>query len=189
MILLIDNYDSFVHNLARYVRELGFHERVVRNDAISLEQVAAFNPSHIILSPGPCTPDKAGISLDLVQRFARDIPILGVCLGHQAIGQAFGGEIVRAIRPAHGKTALVRHDGRGIFQRIPSPLNVACYHSLAVRGQHLPECLTVTATTEEGEIMGIQHRYFPTFGLQFHPESILTECGYQFMSNFLRGEW
>jgi len=184
VILLIDNYDSFVHNLARYVRELGFSEEVVRNDAISLEQIAALNPSHIILSPGPCTPDEAGICLDLIRRFAPSIPILGVCLGHQAIGQAFGATLTRAINPTHGKASLIEHDGAGIFQDLPQPLKVGRYHSLAVGSAQVPDCLRITATAADGDIMGLRHRVYPSIGLQFHPESILTDGGHRLLLNF-----
>ncbi|MBA2648913.1 MAG: aminodeoxychorismate/anthranilate synthase component II [Legionella sp.] len=188
MILLIDNYDSFVHNLARYVRELGFREQIRRNDEITLEQIEAFKPSHIIISPGPCTPKEAGITLDIIRHFASHIPILGVCLGHQAIGQAFGGHVVRAINPTHGKASFIHHDGQGIFQNLPNLLKVGRYHSLAVSKEHLPACLMITATAADGEIMGLQHRTYPTIGLQFHPESILTEQGHQLLSNFLKNK-
>lgn len=188
MILLIDNYDSFVHNLARYVRELGFIEVVQRNDAITIEQIETLGPSHIIISPGPCTPDDAGISLSVIQHFAKTIPILGICLGHQAIAQAFGGEIIRAKQPTHGKASAVTHNQQGIFKGLPNPFKAARYHSLAVNHKNLPTCLEITATTEDDEIMGLQHHRYPTVGVQFHPESILTEGGYQLMSNFLNAE-
>lgn len=185
MILLIDNYDSFVYNLARYVRELGFTEMVKRNDAITLNEIEALNPSHIIISPGPCTPNEAGVCLSLIQYFAEYIPILGICLGHQAIGQAFGGEVVRAKQPTHGKASSVSHQQQGIFRDLPSPFKAARYHSLAVCKDTLPTCLQITASTEDGEIMGLQHQNYPTVGLQFHPESILTEHGHQLLLNFL----
>lgn len=184
MILLIDNYDSFVHNLARYVRELGFVTSVQRNDAITLKQIEALNPSHIILSPGPCTPNEAGISLAVIHHFAKHIPILGVCLGHQAIGQAFGGEIIQAKTPTHGKASSINHNAKGIFQGLPTPMNVGRYHSLSVNAHNLPECLKITATTDDDEIMAFQHQTYPTVGVQFHPESILTEHGHQLLSNF-----
>lgn len=185
MILLIDNYDSFVYNLARYVRELGYHEQVCRNDAITIEQIEALQPSHIILSPGPCAPKDAGITLEVIHHFAKDIPILGVCLGHQAIGEAFGGQVVSATRPTHGKASLIQHDQAGIFQNLPTPLRVGRYHSLAVSKEQLPACLAITATAADGEIMGLQHRHYPVVGVQFHPESILTEHGHKLLSNFL----
>lgn len=188
MILLIDNYDSFVHNLARYVRELGFQEQVSRNDAITLEQIETLKPSHIILSPGPCTPNEAGITLDVIRHFAPDIPILGVCLGHQAIGQAFGGEVIPAMHPMHGKASSIEHNGLGIFRGLSHPLKVARYHSLAVNKENLPSCLTVTATTSDGEIMSLQHKIHPTFGVQFHPESVLSEQGHQLLLNFIMSE-
>lgn len=185
MILLIDNYDSFVHNLARYIRELGLITNVQRNDALTLAQIEALNPSHIILSPGPCTPNEAGITLDVIHYFAKHIPILGVCLGHQAIGQAFGGEIIPAKTPTHGKASFINHNKTGIFQDLPTPMSVGRYHSLAVNPLNLPNCLEVTATTEDGEIMAFQHQTYPTIGVQFHPESILTEHGHQLINNFI----
>ncbi len=184
MVLVIDNYDSFVHNLARYVRELGWPTEVVRNDALSLDDVAAMAPSHIVISPGPCTPAEAGISVDLVRRFGAEIPILGVCLGHQAIGQAYGGKILRALRPMHGKAGPLRHDQRFIFAGLPNPLCVVRYHSLVVAEDGLPTCLEVTARSDEGEIMALRHREHPVTGLQFHPESVLTQCGYDILRNF-----
>lgn len=183
MILLIDNYDSFVYNLARYVRELGRDALVRRHDAISLSDIASLNPSHIILSPGPCTPREAGISTDVVRRFSPNIPILGVCLGHQCIGEAFGGRIVRAEKPMHGKVSTVMHDGSGVFAGLPSPMHVTRYHSLIIDAA--PEALSVTAWTEGHEIMAVRHREYPTIGVQFHPESALTEYGYQMLANFL----
>ncbi|MFI4956174.1 MAG: anthranilate synthase component II [Gammaproteobacteria bacterium] len=185
MILLIDNYDSFVHNLARYVRELGHETQVIRNDALTLEDIAVLAPTHIIFSPGPCTPNEAGITLSAITYFAGRIPMLGVCLGHQAIGQAFGGKVVRAQKPSHGKSALIQHTGTGIFVGLPQPLRVGRYHSLAVSREGLPECLTVTASTDDGEIMALQHRDYPIVGVQFHPESILTEGGYSLLKAFL----
>lgn len=185
MILLIDNYDSFVYNLARYVRELGRDTLVRRHDAISLPEIASLSPSHIILSPGPCTPREAGISTDVVRQFSPTIPILGVCLGHQCIGEAFGGHIVRAEKPMHGKVSAITHDGSGIFRGLPSPLRVTRYHSLVI--DTAPEALKVTARSDTGEIMAVQHRDHPTIGVQFHPESALTEYGYRMLATFLGG--
>jgi anthranilate synthase/aminodeoxychorismate synthase-like glutamine amidotransferase len=187
VILLIDNYDSFVYNLARYVRELGHHAVVRRHDAITLDEIALVSPSHIILSPGPCTPREAGISTDVVRRFAPNIPILGVCLGHQCIGDAFGGRIIRAARPMHGKVSLVTHDGSGIFAGIPSPFRATRYHSLVIEPESIPSDLRVTARTDSGEIMAVEHRVYPTVGVQFHPESALTEYGYRILATFLSG--
>jgi len=185
MILVIDNYDSFVHNLARYVRELGWATDVVRNDAIDLAGIAARRPSHIVISPGPCTPNEAGISCALIERFGRTTPILGVCLGHQCIGQAFGGKVVRARRPMHGKSSLIRHDESDIFVGLPNPLRAARYHSLVVAKEGLPADLAITAESAEGEIMALRHRRWPVVGLQFHPEAVLTEHGYDLLRNFL----
>jgi anthranilate synthase/aminodeoxychorismate synthase-like glutamine amidotransferase len=185
MILVIDNYDSFVHNLARYIRELDWATQIVRNDAIDLACVTRLAPSHIVISPGPCTPNEAGISMDLVRSFAPTIPILGVCLGHQCIGQAFGGKIVRARRPMHGKTSLIRHDAADVFLDLPNPLRATRYHSLVVTKDGLPADLVATAESEEGEIMALRHRRWPTVGLQFHPEAVLTERGYDLLDNFL----
>ena len=188
MILLIDNYDSFVHNLARYVRELGWEAIVRRNDAVTLGEIEALAPSHIIISPGPCTPAEAGISTELVRRFGESTPILGVCLGHQCIGAAYGGDIVRAGQPVHGKTSVVVHDGSGIFAGIPSPLRVARYHSLVIARPSLPGPLRVLATSrDDGEIMAVEHREHPVVGVQFHPESAATEYGYAMLDRFLRG--
>jgi anthranilate synthase/aminodeoxychorismate synthase-like glutamine amidotransferase len=185
VILVIDNYDSFVHNLARYLRELGRSTQVVRNDGVSLDEIAALKPSHIVISPGPCTPNEAGISVATVRRFGPSIPILGVCLGHQSIGQAFGGRIVRARRPMHGKTSMIRHNGAGIFAGLPNPLRATRYHSLVVAKEDLPEDLVITAESQEGEIMALAHRRHPIVGLQFHPEAVLTEHGYDLLRNFL----
>ena len=185
MILLIDNYDSFVHNLARYIRELGWPTNVVRNDAVDLATIERLSPSHIVISPGPCTPNEAGISIALIERFSSRIPILGVCLGHQCIGQAFGGKVVRARRPMHGKTSLIRHDGIGIFAGLPNPLRATRYHSLVVAKEGLPDDLMITAESEEGEIMALRHRRWPVVGLQFHPEAVLTEHGHDLLQNFL----
>ena len=189
MILLIDNYDSFVHNLARYVRELGWEADVRRNDAITLDEVGRLRPSHIIISPGPCTPAEAGIATDLVRRFGPSTPILGVCLGHQCIGAAYGGDIVRAGQPVHGKTSVIAHDGSSIFAGLPSPLRVARYHSLVIARPSLPPALRVLATArDDGEIMAVEHREHPVVGVQFHPESAASEYGYAMLDRFLRGD-
>jgi para-aminobenzoate synthetase component 2 len=185
MILIIDNYDSFVFNLARYVEELGYSYEVYRNDKISLAEVATKNPSHIILSPGPCTPNEAGICLSLIESFMDKIPILGVCLGHQALAQACGAKIVRASKPMHGKADDIVHDGSRLMQGLPNPLKVGRYHSLIVDPSSVPDVLHVTAYSSSGEIMAIEHRQFPAFGVQFHPESVLTECGYEILNRFL----
>ncbi len=186
MILLIDNYDSFVFNLARYVAELGHDYQVVRNDQISLKQITALAPTHIILSPGPCSPNEAGITLDVVSTFLDKIPLLGVCLGHQAIGQACGGKVVRAATPKHGKSSLITHHNQGLFSGLPNPLRVARYHSLIVEQKSLPACLEVTAWTADHEIMALKHRDYPVFGVQFHPESVLTEHGHHLLTMFLK---
>ncbi len=185
MILLIDNYDSFVYNLARYVRELGATPMVRRHDAVTPEEIEALRPSHIIISPGPCSPQEAGVSTEVVRRLGASIPILGVCLGHQCIGAAYGGEIVRAGRPMHGKTSQIHHDGSGIFEGLPSPFPATRYHSLVIAPGSLPPMLRVTATSEDGEIMAVQHREHPVIGVQFHPESVLTEHGYAMLAHFL----
>jgi anthranilate synthase component 2 len=187
MLLMLDNYDSFTYNLVQYLSELGADVRVYRNDAITLDEVALLAPSQIVISPGPCTPSEAGISVPLIQRFAGQIPILGVCLGHQAIGQAFGGRIVRAQRVMHGKISPVTHDGRGVFKDIPAPFAVTRYHSLAIERASLPESLEVTATSDDGEIMGVRHCRHAVAGVQFHPEAILTEHGRRLLANFLEG--
>lgn len=185
MILLIDNYDSFVHNLARYVGELGHQRCVVRNDAMSVDEIAALSPHAIILSPGPCRPEQAGVSLDIVRMLAAHIPILGVCLGHQVIAQSFGGAVRRAAQPRHGKPSQVSHNGAGVFAGLPNPLQAGRYHSLAVEiPEHSP--LEITARAEDGEIMAVAHRVLPVYGVQFHPESILTEGGHTMLDNFLR---
>jgi len=189
MILVIDNYDSFVHNLARYVRELGGEADVRRNDSLTLDEVASLAPSHIILSPGPCTPREAGISIELVRRFGADVPILGVCLGHQCIGAAYGADIVRAGRPVHGRTSNVAHAGTGIFTGLPSPLRAARYHSLVIAPASLPPALRVIATAEDDqEIMAVEHTAHPVTGVQFHPESAASEYGYAMLDRFLHGE-
>ena len=185
MVLLIDNYDSFVYNLARYVRELGSTPLVRRQDAITLDEVEALAPSHIIISPGPCSPKEAAISCEIVRRFGPATPVLGVCLGHQCIGAAYGGEIVRAGRPMHGKTSHIRHDGNGIFCGLPNPFLATRYHSLVIAPGSLPPELRVTATSDDGEIMAVEHREHPVIGVQFHPESVLTEYGYHMLARFL----
>jgi anthranilate synthase/aminodeoxychorismate synthase-like glutamine amidotransferase len=185
MLLMIDNYDSFTFNLVQYFGELGAEVLVHRNDALTLDQIEAWAPDHIVISPGPCTPNEAGICVPLIQRFAGKIPILGVCLGHQAIGQAFGGTIVRAGRVMHGKLDWVKHDGRGVFAGIASPVTVTRYHSLAIAADSVPACLEVTARTDDGEIMGVRHLEHAVEGVQFHPEAILTEHGHEMLRNFL----
>ena len=187
MILLIDNYDSFVYNLARYVRELGEDSVVRRHDETTPEEIDALGPSHIIISPGPCSPGEAGISTDVVRRFGPTIPILGVCLGHQCIGAAYGAGIVRAARPMHGKASRIHHDGRGLFAGLPNPFAAARYHSLVISRSNLPAELSVTASAEDGEIMAVEHTRHPVIGLQFHPESVLTEYGYVLLDRFLHG--
>jgi len=187
MILLIDNYDSFVYNLARYVRELGQTPLVRRHDAISPEEILELGPSHIIISPGPCSPSEAGISTDVVRRLGPTIPILGVCLGHQCIGAAYGAEIVRAGRPMHGKTSRIHHSGTGLFTGLPSPFQATRYHSLVIAPASVPPELEITATSEDGEIMAVRHTRFPVYGVQFHPESVLTEHGYRLLDHFLHG--
>ncbi len=186
MLLMIDNYDSFTYNLVQYLGELGQDVRTVRNDAITLDEIERLAPERIVISPGPCTPNEAGISVPLLRHFASRLPILGVCLGHQAIGAAFGGRIVRARELMHGKTSLIEHTGKGVFEGLPSPFTVIRYHSLAIERASLPECLEITATTADGEIMGVRHRELPIEGVQFHPESILTEHGHALLRNFLR---
>lgn len=186
MILLIDNYDSFVHNLARYFVRLEQETRVVRNDEMSVEAMRQLNPQAIVISPGPCTPAEAGCSVEVIRTFHRDVPVLGICLGHQAIGAAFGGVIARASEPRHGRTSLIEHDGAGLFAGIPSPLTVCRYHSLAIDQQTLPPELRVTARAADGTIMALQHVTAPLFGLQFHPEAALTEHGYAMLANFLK---
>ena len=185
MLLVIDNYDSFTYNLVQYLGELGQQLRVVRNDAMSVEEIVALKPERIVISPGPCTPKEAGISVETIKRLAGSIPILGVCLGHQSIGEAFGGEVVRAERLMHGKTSMIRHDQRTVFRNLPNPFEATRYHSLIVRRETLPSCLEISAETAEGEIMGLRHRTYPIEGVQFHPESILTRPGKDLLRNFL----
>jgi anthranilate synthase component II len=186
MLLMIDNYDSFTYNLVQYLGELGEDVRVYRNDQISLDAIASLAPDYIVISPGPCTPNEAGISVPLIERFAGDIPILGVCLGHQSIGQAFGGRIVHAAKVMHGKTSAIRHEGKGVFAGLANPLTATRYHSLVIERASLPECLEVIAWSDDGEIMGVRHRELAVEGVQFHPESILTEAGHDLLQNFLR---
>jgi len=185
MLLMIDNYDSFTYNLVQYLGELGEDVRTLRNDEVTLDEVDAMAPARIVISPGPCTPAEAGISVPLLQRFGGRVPILGVCLGHQAIGAAFGGQVVRAQTVMHGKTSPVTHTGAGVFHGLPSPFTVTRYHSLAIERKSLPDCLEITAWTDDGEIMGVRHKEFAVQGVQFHPESILTEHGHALLKNFL----
>lgn len=185
MILVVDNYDSFTYNLVHYLAELGARTHVVRNDDLTVEEAWALQPEAVLLSPGPCAPDQAGICLSLIETAAETMPILGVCLGHQSIGQAFDGEVVRAKTLMHGKTSPILHEGRGVFGGLPSPFTATRYHSLAVRRETLPDVLEVTAWTEDGEIMGLSHRTRPIHGVQFHPESIATEHGHAMIANFL----
>ena len=184
MILIIDNYDSFVYNIGRYIRQLGVETIIKRNDELNIAQIKQLAPSHIIISPGPCTPNEAGISLEIIKYFANKIPLLGICLGHQAMGQAYGGKIIRALKPMHGKTSLIMHHQKNIFNHIKNPLIVMRYHSLIVTD--LPAELIITAKSEQDEIMALQHIKYPVYGLQFHPESILTESGYELLKNFLK---
>ncbi len=185
MILVIDNYDSFTYNLVQYLGELGQEPQVWRNDKITLEEIEELAPERIVISPGPCTPNEAGISIDVVNHFSGKLPILGVCLGHQSIGQAFGGLVVRAERLMHGKTSMIEHDGLSIYGGVPSPFEATRYHSLIVERSTLPDCLEISAETREGEIMGLRHKEYPVEGVQFHPESILTSEGKNILSNFL----
>jgi len=185
MILVVDNYDSFTYNLVHYLNELGAETLVHRNDALSAEEVIALKPEGVLLSPGPCTPNEAGLCLDLLAKAPADLPIFGVCLGHQAIGQAFGGEVIRAATLMHGKTSPMRHTGKGVFAGLPDPFTATRYHSLSVRRETMPDVLEITAWTEDGEVMGVQHVSRPIFGVQFHPESIATEGGHALLANFL----
>jgi anthranilate synthase component 2 len=185
MLLMIDNYDSFTWNIAQFFGELGEDVRVFRNDAITLKEITALSPTHLVIGPGPCTPSQAGISLDVIRAFAGKIPLLGVCLGHQSIGEAFGGKVVHAKRLMHGKLSAVRHDGAGVFRGLPSPLPCTRYHSLAVERETLPDCLEITAWAQDGEIMGLRHRELAVEGVQFHPESVLSEHGHDLFRNFL----
>jgi anthranilate synthase/aminodeoxychorismate synthase-like glutamine amidotransferase len=185
MLLVIDNYDSFTYNLVQYLGELGEDVEVYRNDRITVAEIRDLGPRHIVISPGPCTPNEAGISVQVVRELGGEIPLLGVCLGHQSIGQAFGGKVVRAASLMHGKTSMIYHDGRGVFRGLPNPFEATRYHSLAVERASLPEVLEVTAHTEDGEIMGLRHRERAIEGVQFHPESILTRVGKDLLRNFL----
>jgi len=185
LILVIDNYDSFVHNLVHYIEDLGAKTEVVRNDALSVRDALKMKPRAIVLSPGPCTPNEAGICLQLLAEAPNDLPILGVCLGHQAMGQAFGGDVIRAKAMLHGKVSPVMHRGGGVFRGLPSPFNATRYHSLAIRRETIPDCLEITAWTEDGVIMGVRHKEKPIHGVQFHPESILSEHGHALLKNFL----
>lgn len=187
MILVIDNYDSFTYNLVQYLGELGAEVRVFRNDELSAAEVEALRPSHVVLSPGPCTPEEAGVTLPVIERLGASTPILGVCLGHQAIGQAFGGKVVRAKQVMHGKVSRIRHDGHGVFSQIENHFSATRYHSLAVERGTLPRELLITAEADDGEIMGLRHRSLPIEGVQFHPEALLTEHGHKMLQNFIAG--
>jgi anthranilate synthase/aminodeoxychorismate synthase-like glutamine amidotransferase len=189
MILVIDNYDSFTYNLVQYLGEMGEELVVYRNDEITVDEIERMAPDRIVISPGPCTPNEAGVSVETIRRLAGKIPLLGVCLGHQSIGAAFGGEIVRAKAPMHGKTSLIHHDGRGVFTGLENPFVATRYHSLVIRRETIPDCLKISAWTEDGEIMGVRHREFPVEGVQFHPESILTRAGKELLRNFVAGTW
>ncbi|EUJ11663.1 anthranilate synthase, component II [Methylophilaceae bacterium 11] len=186
MLLMIDNYDSFTYNLVQYFGELGQDVQVYRNDEIDLDTVAKLKPRHIVISPGPCTPNEAGISVPLIHEFAGKIPLLGVCLGHQSIGQAFGGKIIKAKTLMHGKTSLIHHENVGVFRDLPNPYTATRYHSLVIERETIPDCLEITAWTEDDEIMGVRHKTLPVEGVQFHPESILTEHGHALLDNFLK---
>ncbi len=185
MLVMIDNYDSFTYNLVQYFGELGQVIRVYRNDQITVDELEAMAPERIVISPGPCSPNEAGISNEVIRRFAGKAPLLGVCLGHQCIGHVFGGDVVRAPRLMHGKTSMIMHDGKGLYQGLPNPFQATRYHSLIIKRETLPKCLEVTAETDQGEIMGVRHTQYRIEGVQFHPESILTECGKDLLRNFL----
>ena len=189
MLLMIDNYDSFTYNLVQYFGELGQDVRVHRNDEITVEDIEHLQPDHIVVSPGPCTPNEAGISVATIQRFAGRIPILGVCLGHQSIGKAFGGQIIRAKQLMHGKTSPVHHNNTSVFRGLPNPFTATRYHSLVIERESIPECLEITAWTDDGEIMGVRHKTLAVEGVQFHPESILTEHGHAMLGNFVGVKW
>jgi anthranilate synthase component 2 len=188
MLLMIDNYDSFTYNLVQYFGELGEDVKVVRNDEIDLAGIAALNPARIVISPGPCTPNEAGVSVPLIHEFAGRIPLLGVCLGHQSIGQAFGGRIVHARQLMHGKTSPIHHKDQGVFRGLPNPFTATRYHSLVIERESLPDCLEITAWTDDGEIMGVRHKTLAVEGVQFHPESVLTEYGHELLANFLKDD-
>ena len=187
MILMIDNYDSFTYNLVQYMGELGAEIRVERNDRISISEIESMGPKKIVISPGPCTPAKAGISVEAVKHFAGKVPLLGVCLGHQSVGAAFGGEVIKAGQLMHGKTSEVRHDGKTLFKNLPNPITATRYHSLVLNRKTLPECFEITAESDDNEIMGIRHKQFSVEGIQFHPESILTPNGKDLLKNFIEG--
>ena len=187
MILVIDNYDSFTYNLVQYLGELGAEMKIVRNDKITLDEIAALKPDKVLISPGPGAPNEAGICLPMIRRFAGAFPIFGVCLGHQSIGQAFGGEIVRNDKIMHGKTSMIRHQNKGVFTGLPQPFQATRYHSLVIRRETMPDCLEITAETEEGEVMGVRHKTLPLEGVQFHPESALTPNGKELLANFMKG--
>ncbi len=186
MLLMIDNYDSFTYNLVQYLGELGQDVQVYRNDEINLKKITELKPKYIVISPGPCTPNEAGISLALIEEFAGKIPLLGVCLGHQSIGQAFGGKIIKAKTLMHGKTSLIHHTSKGVFTDLPNPYTATRYHSLVIERESIPDCLDVTAWTDDGEIMGVKHKTLAVEGVQFHPESVLTEHGHDLLNNFLK---
>ena len=188
MLLVIDNYDSFTYNLVQYLGEMGVALQVHRNDQITLEQIRALKPERIMISPGPCSPREAGLSNEIIRTFGPEVPLFGVCLGHQCIGHTFGGQVVVNYRMMHGKVSPIKHDGRDLFQDMPNPFNATRYHSLVIKRESLPECLEITAETEEGEIMGVRHKRYPIWGVQFHPESILTESGRTILKNFLELE-
>ena len=188
MLLMIDNYDSFTYNLVQYFAELGADVAVRRNDEVTLQQIEELHPQYIVISPGPCTPNEAGISVPVIKTFAGRIPILGVCLGHQSIGQAFGGRIIHAKQLMHGKTSVIHHNGSSVFSGLPNPFTATRYHSLVIERESLPDCLEITAWTDDGEIMGVRHMTFAVHGVQFHPESILTEHGHDMLDNFLKGK-
>jgi anthranilate synthase component 2 len=186
MLLMIDNYDSFTYNLVQYLGELGQDVRVYRNDQISVAEIEKLKPDHIVISPGPCTPNEAGVSVETIQKLGGKFPILGVCLGHQSIGQAYGGKIIRARQLMHGKTSMIHHAGKGVFSGLPNPFEATRYHSLVIERSSLPEVLEITAWTDDGEIMGVRHKTLPVEGVQFHPESILTQYGHELLANFLK---
>ena len=186
MLLMIDNYDSFTYNLVQYFGELGQDVQVYRNDEITLDEVAKLKPQYLVISPGPCTPNEAGVSVPAIKRFAGEIPLLGVCLGHQSIGQAFGSNIIHAKQLMHGKTSMVTHRDIGVFRGLPNPFQATRYHSLVIDRTTLPDCLEITAWTDDDEIMGVRHKALPVEGVQFHPESIMTECGHEMLDNFLK---
>jgi anthranilate synthase/aminodeoxychorismate synthase-like glutamine amidotransferase len=185
MLVMIDNYDSFTYNLVQYFGELGQLIKVYRNDQITVDELEAMAPEKLVISPGPCSPNEAGISNEVIRRFGGKVPLLGVCLGHQCIGHVFGGDVVRAPRLMHGKTSMIQHDGKGLYQGLPNPFRATRYHSLIIKRETLPSCLEITAETDQGEIMGVRHTQYRIEGVQFHPESILTECGKDLLKNFL----